>query len=245
MHSGFAMLDSVSKNETLKISIHQPGYLPWLGFFKKIMHSDILVYLDDVKYVKRDWFNRNKIRTYKGSVWLSVPVQSKSGKNLNEIKIDNTKNWNSTHKKSIKYNYSRSTYLDKYWDFFDELYDRKFDYLIDLNIEVIRYLMRNLEINTTTIFSSELDISASKSDRILDICKTLGATNYLSGSGGRDYLNVNDFEKNNIVVEFQDFKHPVYRQCYEPFISNISAIDLLFNEGKNSTKILRNAKMSA
>lgn len=206
------------------------------------MYSDIFVFLDDVKYVRGQYYNRNKIRTSDGSHWLTVPVYSKSGVNLNEVTIDYSSKWNLNHKNTLKHSYMKSKYFHDYWDFFDELYDEKFEKLIDLNIKIIRHLINILKINAKTIFSSELNIKKSKSDRILEICKNLGANVYLSGSLGRNYLKVEDFKENNINVEFQNFQHPVYNQVFEPFIPNMATVDLIFNKGSNSGQILQQSK---
>lgn len=224
------------------VSIHQPGYMPWLGFFKKILYSDIFVFLDDVKYVRSQYHNRNKIRIREGSSWLTVPVKSKSQENLKEVTIDYNSNWNIKHKKTLKQNYMKSRYFHDYWDFFDKTYDKKFEKLIDLNMKIIKNFMNILKINTKTIFSSELNIKKTKSERILAICKALEADVYLSGALGINYLKVEDFTKNNITVEFQNFQHPVYSQVFEPFIPNLSTIDLIFNKGKDSAKILLESK---
>lgn len=224
------------------VSIHQPGYIPWLGFFKKILHADIFVFLDDVLYAKRNWHNRNKIRTSKGSIWLSVPIKSNSGSKLNEIEIDNSTDWARVHKKTINYNYSKASFFYEYSKFIEELFGKKFDLLIDINLEIIRFLMNSFKITTKTVFSSELMITERGSERNLSICKKLGANIYLSGITGKDYLNVKEFKKNSIKLQFQNFQHPTYKQCYEPFIPNMAAIDLLFNEGKNAFNILKNAK---
>lgn len=229
-------------SKKITVSIHQPGYLPWLGFFKKISSSDIFVFLDDVKFVRKQWQSRNKIRTNQGSQWLSVPAKNGMIKNLNDVKIDHNTEWGLNHKKDIQFNYKKSPFFQNYWNFFDELYDEKFEKLIDLNLKIILYLMKVLKIDTKVILSSELNIKKTKSDRILAICKKLDADIYLSGAMGVDYLNINDFSENNIKVEFQNFQHPIYKQIYEPFIPNMASIDLLFNEGENAAKIIREAK---
>jgi len=102
--------------------------------------------------------------------------------------------------------------------------------------------MKKLGIKTKTVFSSELHITEKGSDRILQICKALNSDTYIAGASGKNYLNLEDFKKNKIQVLFQNFQHPVYKQVYEPFLPNMSVVDLLFNEGKNSLNILRNAK---
>lgn len=224
------------------VAIHQPGYLPWLGFFKKMMNSDIFVFLDDAQYEKKDWDNRNMIRTSTGSTWLTVPVHGHHDLNLNQVKIDDTKHWSQKHKKSILLNYSKANYFEKHRDFIDQFYEKSFDLLIDVNMEFIYYVIKKLEIKTKTLFSSTLKISEKGSDRVLNICKALDADVYISGTlWAKNHLQVEDFTKNHIKVKFQNFQHPVYRQLHGNFIPNMSIVDLLFNEGENSKQILLNS----
>ena len=225
------------------VAINQPGYLPWMGFFKRIMYSDIFVFLDDVQYLKKDWQNRNKIRTSQGWIWLSVPVKKNDLENLNKVDIDYSENWISTHKKSIRYNYSKSKFFDDHWPFFEQLFEKKFTRLIDLNMEIINYVLQTLDIKTKTIFASELEVIGKKSDLNLSICKTLNADVYLSGTLGQDYIKIDDFKNNDIEVKFADYRHPVYPQYFDPFIPNMAIIDLLFNCGKESRKILQDSKI--
>lgn len=224
------------------ISIHQPGYFPWLGFFGKIVFSDVFVFLDDIQYEKNGWQNRNKIRVEGGEMWLTIPIKSKFGIFLKDVEIDNSSNWAKKHSKSISLNYSKSKFFTEYWKDLENIYKKKFEYLIDLNLEIIGYIMEKLNIKTRTVLSSELNISDAGSNRILKICKELTADSYISGISGKDYLKLDDFKKNNIQVKFQNFQHPSYTQVYEPFYPNMSTIDLLFNEGKNAEKILNQAK---
>jgi len=228
------------------ISIHQPGYLPWLPFFKKIMDADLFVFLDDVQYQKNGFMNRNKIRTSSNSLWLTVPVHANLDSNLNQVTIDTKSNWPIKHKKTLLINYSKAEYFVEIWTHFEAIYDTKFEFLIDLNMHIITVMMELLNIHTKTILSSELGILEKGSNRIIEICKALGADTYISGSGlpGKPYLILDDFAKNNINVKFYDFQYPVYKQHFEPFVPNLSAIDLLFNEGNNSKNILLNSKTS-
>lgn len=222
------------------ISIHQPVYLPWLGFFNKIARSDIFVFLDDVQYEKNGWQNRNKIRTLDSSIWLTVPVKSKFGINLNQIEIDNTSNWISKHKKSIIQNYCKSNYFNSYWKNFELVYNKKFKNLIDLNLNLIKILLNEFNIPTKLLFSSDLHVKKQGSDRILEICMILNSNHYLSGEAGINYLNTDDFNKQNIEIEFQNYLHPIYEQVYPNFIPSMAAIDLLFNLGEKSKKIIFN-----
>lgn len=225
------------------VSIHQPGYLPWFGFFHKMMFCDIFVFLDDVQYEKNGWQNRNKIRTSDGFSWLTVPVKVNFGTLINQVKIDNSQNWMKKHKKTIELNYSKAKFFNKYWSYIEPIYDKKFDLLVDLNMEIIKKLMKLLKINTKTIFSSELEVSTQGSDRILEICKLLNADVYVSGALGTNYLDLNNFQKQGISVKFQNIHYPIFKQCYAPFIPNMSTLDLLFNEGNNTSKIIKEAKV--
>ena len=157
------------------IGIHQPGYLPWLGFFKKMLNSDIFVYFDDVSFVKNNYYNRNLIRANTGPLQLTIPIRMDEESKINDVKIDPTKNWQLKHKKSLLHNYSKAKYFSNYSDFIEELYEKKFEKLIDINIEIIEFLKKEFNIETKTVFSSELNVTGSASERILEICKLLDA----------------------------------------------------------------------
>jgi hypothetical protein len=224
------------------LSIRQPGYLPFIGFFKKIQATDVFVFLDDVQYTRSDFDNRNKIRTQDDSMWLTIPIFNKTGQTLNEVKIDYSKKWVSKHKSSIEYNYEKAPYFEKYWKDIELILDKSWEKLIDLNMELISYFITKLEINTKTVFSSELNINKTGSEKLLEICKDLQVDTYLSGEFGRNYLDINLFQQENIKVIFEKFEHPTYDQTFDGFVQNMSIIDLLFNEGQNAKNILKNCK---
>ena len=225
-----------------KICIRQPGYLPFLGFFKKIESVESFVFLDDVNYSKGDWDNRNKIRTFENSMWLTVPILNNSGKLLNEVEIDYSKDWIYKHKAAIKYNYENCPFFDKYWKGIEKILDKKHRKLLELNMSLINYFISILQISTKTIFSSELEIESTGSKKLLDICKSLNSDTYISGELGSDYLDLEIFKNENITVKFEKFEHPQYSQKYSKFIPNMSIIDLLFNEGEKSIDILKKSK---
>ena len=229
------------------VAIHQPEYLPWLGFFKKMMNVELFVFLDDVQFRKKGWQNRNRIRINDGTTLLSIPVHTHSYPKINEVTIDNEKNWSIRHKKSILYNYARAPYFDEIKDFVEYIFEKKFQYLVDLNTEIIKFIMNELEIKSKIVFSSELEISKKGSDRVLDICKAVGADHYITGTfWAESNLRVEEFKKSNIDVEFQKFQHPIYKQIHGEFIPEMSIIDLLFNEGrKEAKKILQNSISSS
>ncbi len=224
-------------------SVHQPQYLPWLGFFDKIDKSDVFVFLDNVDYKHREFQNRNKIRTKDGWIWLTVPVIYHRGKKIRGIEIDNSRDWRNQHLKSIKSWYSRAEYFDKYFLFFEDLYSKDWNKLCDLNMAVIDFCLKSLKIDKPVYLESELNAGGEKTQRIINIGKKLNCDVYFSGSGGRDYLEEDKFLEHKIELRYQDFSNPVYRQQFlakkDDFVPGMSVIDLLFNEGDNSINILR------
>jgi len=223
------------------VSIHQPAYFPWLGYFDKIIQSDIFVYLDTVQFQKNSFQNRNKIRTSQSWIWLTVPVITKNvlfTTPLNKIKIDNKQKWRKKHYQSICMNYSKSTHFKKYRPLIENYFTKEWEYLSDLCFKMLIDFLNILNISTTIIKSSDMkEKNVSKNDLILEICKDLKATTYFSGKCGQDYIDEDSFNKHNIDVVFQDYEHPVYNQLYSGFEPYMGIIDLLMNELASQTII--------
>jgi len=226
------------------VSINQPAYLPWLGYFDRIVRSDIHVVLDHVQFEKNSMTNRNKVRTSQDWTWLTVPVASK-GKfgNLGicDIEIAENTRWQKKHWNTIRSSYSRSLFFEQHAAFFESIYSREWEKLNTLLNEISIYLLDAMAITTRIVSSSDLEAKASKSELILELCLELDATTYLSGPFGRDYLDVNQFQRQGIDVQFHDYQHPLYRQLYGDFVPYMSVIDLLFNEGPKCLEILTGA----
>ena len=221
--------------------IRQPGYMPNIGFFKKIQSSDIFVYLDDAQFAKDRFDNRNKIRTDEGFRWITVPLKRPVyRKKLNEIIISYENDWITEHIDLIFENYNKSDYFSSYWNSIKNIIEKKSKNLIDLNLDLINYFNSELEIITKTILSSELDITTKKSEKLFDICSKIGASHYISGISGHDYLDESIFANSKIDLIYENFVHPEYAQLHGKFIENMSIIDLLFNEGEKSKNILKN-----
>lgn len=223
-------------------SIRQPGYLPFLGFFKKIESVNTFVIFDDVQYSRGDWDNRNKIGSNDGPLWLTVPILNKSSKLLSDIEIDFSKNWISKHFSTIEYNYKNTPFFNIYWNNIKTIINKPRKKLIDLNLDLINYFISILEIKTEIILSSSLNIKECGSTKLLEICKKLKCDTYLSGELGKNYLDETIFKNENIKVVFEKFEHPSYNQKFTNFIPNLSIIDLIFNEGENAKIILKNSK---
>lgn len=216
------------------VAIHQPNYLPYLGFFEKFVKSDIFVVLDHVQFTKNGFQNRNLINTWNGVTWLTVPVKNKIGTKTDEIIIDNSKKWEKQHFSTISQSYSRAKHYSDGIELIYSIYSKKWERLIDLNMELLSIAFQLLDPQKKTIFSSQLALNSSGSDLILDICLKTGATEYLSGKSGKNYLNLQDFINNDVFVKFQQFEHPVYEQCHGNFISNLAFIDHILNCGIES-----------
>ena len=205
--------------------------------------SECFVIVDNVQFVKRGkfgWMNRNKIRTHSGWTWLTVPVLTKGRyhQKILETRINNDVDWRDKHWKSMVINYKKAPYFSKYADFFEDTYKKEWNLLIDLSETIIRYVLKELLINVKIIKSTQLEAEGKGTDLIIDICKKLDADSYVHGKHGQDYISEERFKENGIRCIFQEFVHPVYEQVYEPFIPNMSVIDLLFNCGPNSRQVL-------
>jgi len=228
------------------VTIHQPQYLPWLGYFDKAHRADIFIILDNVQFKKNDWQNRNRIRTSQGWQWLTVPVLHNHGQSIIEVKINNTIKWRKAHCHAIKMNYSKAPFFNEYMGFFESVYNREWESLVDINIYFIEKIIEWLGIKTKIVKASDFQATEESTQRLVDLCKEFDATTYLSGPDGEKYMDINKFEDNNIHLKIQDFHHPVYSQLWtggknENFISHMSVIDLLFNYGSDSLRVLSGA----
>lgn len=227
------------------LSVHQPQYIPWLGYFDKIAKSDCFVFLDQVQYKPREFQNRNKIHTKNGWIWLSVPVLSKGlgRQRICDVSIDNEFSWQKKHLKSLRVSYAKSKFFSDYLAFFEEVYTRKWERLVDLNVHIINYILKQLTISKPIYFESQLNIANNSTDRIIEICKKLKADTYLSGIGGKEYLQGDKFIKTGIKLIYHDFIHPKYHQQFisddNDFMPYMSMLDLLFNEGPRNREILK------
>lgn len=222
------------------VAIHQPQYLPWLGYFDKIERCDTFVFLDNVQFKKNEWQNRNKIKTADKWQWLSVPVIHKFPQNINQVEVNNTVQWGKKHLNALITNYSKSPFFKEHIEFFEGTYGREWRFLSDINIHLIHYLVKALGISGKKLeLASRYELRDGRTERLVDLCHRLGAENYLSGKDGAKYLDVKEFEKRGMKVIFQDYKHPSYPQLFGGFEPCLSVIDLLFNCGPESLSILK------
>jgi hypothetical protein len=225
---------------------HQPNYLPYAGFFHKIAAADRFLIVDNVQFVKRGpfgWMHRNRIRTNsaEGWDWLSVPVLTKGRftQKINEAAIDTSVPWARKHWRAIEWNYRRAKYFKEYADEFRAMYERPWTGFCELTCAFIELLLRLLGIPKSCDRTSTLGVTGESTELVLSMCRTVGADTYLSGMHGRDYLDAEKFRLAGIRLLFQDFVCPEYPQCWPgPFVPNLSVIDLMFNCGPESRKVL-------
>lgn len=218
------------------VGVHQPNYLPYLGFFDKMKKSDVFIIYDDAQFNKGDFQHRNRIRIYHGWKWLTVPVEKKhmpikQVKIKNDVKINGV-SWQEAHFRDIRDNYRKAPRYQKYEEDLHRIYEQKYDFLIDLNMQLIEFLMKAFNIKAKIVYSSEFGFKSKSTEKLVDLVSAVDGDIYLSGAMGKNYLDLELFNKKNIKVVFQEFEHPVYKQQYEGFIPNMSAVDALFNVGR-------------
>lgn len=235
------MLGSSARRPT--VAIHQPECLPWLGFVDKIRQSDIFVLLDSVQFEKNYFQNRNRIRTAAGVQWLTVPVLTKGqfGQAINDVRIRTAEPWQRRHCRGLALSYGRAPFFDRYFPAMSRIYEQAWELLADFNVAVIDWLARAFGYERRFVLASSLSVEGKSSELLARLCVALDAGVYLSGVSGRDYLDETPFREAGIAVRYQEFRHPVYRQCYEPFIPQMSSLDLLFNVGPEAPAVLEAA----
>lgn len=222
------------------VSAHQVNYFPYPGFFHKILFSDVFVVLDDVQF-QYDITNRNKIVSLDGNwIRIIVPIQQKyKFSKILGVKINNNLPWKERNWKLIYESYKNAKYFHLYKDYFENLYKKDWLYIFELNYETILKVKDWLGIKTKILKESELNISGISTERLVNLCKKLGADTYLSGIGGKQYLNEKLFEKNKINLQYQNYIPIKYTQnLAKSFIPNLSIIDLLANMGSSSVDII-------
>jgi hypothetical protein len=223
-----------------RIAIHQPEHLPWLGYLDKARKADRFILLDTVAFKKNYFENRNRIRTPQGWGWVNVPVLLKGrfGQTFLETEINNRTRWAEVYYRTLLQNYSRAPYWKTYAPALEDLFARPWNLLLEINLALIGFLWKAFDIATPLQRASELRPEGHKSGLLLDLCRKTGATVYLSGPSGRDYLEEPIFTAAGIEVEYHEFHHPAYAQRFEPFVPGMAAIDLLLNKGPEGIKLL-------
>lgn len=217
-----------------KVAIIQSNYIPWKGYFDMINMVDLFIFHDDLQYTKQDWRNRNRIKTQRGTEWLSIPCGSDESRLICEVELLD-KNWQEKHWRKISQYYAHAPYFELYKNFFADFYlHHNWNNLSELNQYLIKKISRLfLGINTKFDDSRRYNLKEKKDTRVIELLKKAGASEYLSGPAAKDYLSEKQFEDAGIKLLWMDYDgYPEYEQLYPPFAHNVSIIDLLFNVGE-------------
>jgi hypothetical protein len=226
------------------VSMIQPSYIPWRGYFHQIFKSDLFIFYDDVQYDKHGWRNRNRIKTANGSQWITIPVISagviENSTPINQIKIDWSRNWNEKHWAMISQTYSKSPFFKDYEPLLKPFFSSTPTLLADFTINLTIFLVRLMGFDQVRFTkSSELkDITGVKTDRLINILSQVEATHYISGPSAKNYIEKDKFDKANISLEYMTYDYPEYPQRHPPFDPQLSILDLMFNTGKEAIKYI-------
>lgn len=230
------------------LAAHQLHYLPWLRYFHKIASCDTFVVLDNIQFNKNGWQNRNKIKTERGASLVTVPVLQSFQQSLSDVQIDNKQPWRKKHGGLFQSNYRKSPYFKDHETFFHRVYENQWERLNDLNYEILFYLLKALGIQMRVIRSSELTLKGEGTERLVKICKEVGARVYLTGAYAvQVYLDESLFKREGIELLYQEFECPNYPQLYPEvgFVPELSVVDLLFNCGPKSLEVLMGGAVSS
>lgn len=225
------------------ISIHQPQYIPWVPYFDKVLRAQTFVLLDHVQFEKNGMQNRNQVKGPQGPLWLTVPVKHNFGQSILETCISDQRAL-SKHIKTLEMCYKRAPFFNEVMPLLEEPLTSGYSRLSELCCDIIFRILKYLQYEGTIIKSSELNVDGRSSDLVLNICKKLGAQRYISGQGGKAYMKLDDFSAAGIEVTFQQYKNQEYPQTYPQigFCRDLSMIDLMFNVGPESLKILEKGR---
>lgn len=221
------------------VSIHQPNYIPWLGYFYKIAQADIFVFLDDVQFSNQGMQNYHYIKTPQGPFRLKIPVKKTFGENINQVLINNDLDWRKKHLKTIEVNYRRSKYFEEVFNDLELLFKSDYNSIADLDRFIIEFVCKKFGIYTKLINSSELNINSHKEEKILDICDTLNCKIYYSGTGAKVYQDEDNFGLRGIELRYSKFQPFEYPQLWGAFQVNVTVLDYLMNCGYDWDNVMR------
>jgi hypothetical protein len=225
-----------------RVAIMQPTYSPWCGYFGLMQAVDIFIFLDSTQFAKRSWQQRNQIKTSQGAQWLTVPVVSRGKRDqlINEVQLDAGSNFANTHRKTIETNYAKAACFKECGPELLARIDFPHKLLIDLNISIIEHCRAVLGINTPVMYSSRMEGNGAKADLLAALCKEVGATEYISAPGSKEYLDKSSaFDEIEVPVRYFNYRHPEYLQLFGDFLPYMSVIDMLLNCGAYSADLIR------
>lgn len=222
------------------VSAHQPAYLPWPGLLAKVRDSDLFVILDTVQASKGDFSNRNRIKAQNGVQWLTVPVYGPRSLPFRQVRIDQTKRWKRKHWRTVELAYAKAPYWDYYRDTITSLLSTSWPMLVDLDEYLFRWMLKEFGITTQVVKASVLTgvNGVTGSTMLLQICRATNADGFLFGSMGRNYADLDAFDRAGIATWFQRYQPREYPQLHGAFVPGLSALDMLLNVGPEKAREL-------
>jgi hypothetical protein len=234
---------TLGRSTKKKLLIIQSNYIPWKGYFDCINTCDEFIIYDDMQYTRRDWRNRNRIKTANGPIWLTIPVLTRGNfkQKIRDTKVADRK-WAHRHWRTIRQSYAKAACFKEHEDFFADLYEQasRLDHLSEINYLFVNATCKLLGIQTTLRWSSDFQLANERSQRLVDICVATGSTDYFSGPAAKSYLDERVFEKAGITLHWFDYAgYPEYEQLHPPFEHSVSIIDLIFNVGDRACRYMK------
>ena len=225
------------------VAIHQPNFIPWLGFFYKLAQADTFILLDTVQFSTGSYTNRTRIRSSEGDRWLTIPVKHHFGDPIRDVVSTPGKQWRAEHLTTLRMCYGRYRFFDDVFPLVESWYrENVSDHLAEFNENIIRRVAELLNFRTNIVRSSTLGCTGSKTELILCLARSVGASVYLSGQGGATYQDEQGFRNAGIELRYSDFIHPVYPQRYVPFVTGLSILDMLFSCGPLAVREVLHAR---
>lgn len=225
----------------MRCAIVQPSYIPWRGYFDIIRRVDLFVFYDDVQYDRRGWRNRNVVKSPHGPLWLTIPVKARNNQldrtPINAIEMDGVA-WSARHLATLRHLYARAPHFNEQRSWIEEAYADPPRLLADFTIDLTVKLARRLGISTDFQRSSELAVSGTKTERLIDVLRKVNASHYISGPSARAYLDEQLMREEGITVEWMSYDYPEYPQLYPPYDPHVSVLDLLFMTGERASSYL-------
>jgi hypothetical protein len=228
----------------VNVVILQPSYIPWRGYFHQIYKADLFIFYDDVQYDKHGWRNRNRIKTAEGSRWVTIPVFSRGTLTnhmlIKDAKIDWNSKWSNSHWDIIRHSYKDAPYFIRFAPQVQSFYQRRDEFLADFIIDFTIILARELGINHTRFLRSSTihGMDGQKTDRLIQILQSVGATHYITGPSAKDYIEQDKFDTAGITLEYISYDYPEYPQLHSPYDPYVSILDLLFMTGPEANKYI-------
>ena len=223
----------------MKVAIHQPDYIPYLGLFYKMWQVEKFVYLDDCQFSNVNWHHWNRIKTPQGECRLKIPVEQHLGDLINHVRTKDELGWKEKHLKTLEMNYGKTKYFDEFFKDFNELLTPTYNSIADMNIAINTFIARKFGFNVEFSKSSDMNITTFREERVLDICNKLGATTYISGNGARAYEEEEHFTARGLKLVYTDYETIEYPQAWGEFVPNLSVVDFICNCGYDWDLVLK------